>query len=75
MRLRGAFVIPKESGRAFEVLASEVLRGIEMEGPQTLDLNAFALPDLGEHFSAGRTRFFTGYHPRKGRRALVEPAA
>ena len=66
MRLREAFVIPKESGRAFEVLASELLRVIEIEGPQTLDFNAFALPDLGEHFSAGRTRFFTGCHPRKG---------
>jgi uncharacterized protein YcgI (DUF1989 family) len=66
MALRDSFVIPKETGRAFEVRAGEVLRIVEVEGAQTVDLNAFALPDLGEHFSAGRTRFFTGCHPKKG---------
>lgn len=66
MVLRESFVIPKERGRAFEVHAGELLRVIEVEGPQTVDFNAFALPDFGEHFSAGRTRFFTGCHPKKG---------
>ena len=65
MELRESFVIPKETGRAFEVRAGELLRVIEVEGPQTVDFNAFALPELGEHFSAGRTRFFTGCHPKK----------
>jgi uncharacterized protein YcgI (DUF1989 family) len=60
------FTIPKETGRAFEVRAGNVLRVIEAEGPQTCDFNAFVLPSLGERFSAGRTRFFTGIHPRKG---------
>lgn len=66
LRLRDSFVIPKERGRAFEVKAGERLKVIESEGPQTVDFNAFVLPDLKEHFSAGRTRFFTGIHPRVG---------
>lgn len=66
MSLRESFVVPKERGRAFTVQAGELMRVIEIEGPQTLDFNAFALPDYGEHFSAGRTRFFTGCHPKKG---------
>ncbi len=66
MQLADAFVIAKETGRAFEVEAGQLLRVIEIEGPQTVDFNAFVLPDLGEHFSAGRTRFFTGCHPRLG---------
>ncbi len=66
MALRESFVIPKETGRAFEVRAGELLRVIEVDGAQTVDFNAFVLPDLGEHFSAGRTRFFTGCHPRTG---------
>lgn len=66
MELLESFVIPKETGRAFEVRAGQVLRVIEVEGAQTVDFNAFVLPELKERFSAGRTRFFTGCHPRKG---------
>jgi len=61
-----SFVIPKETGRAFEVHAGQRLKVVEIEGAQTVDFNAFVLPDLRERFSAGRTRFFTGIHPRKG---------
>jgi uncharacterized protein YcgI (DUF1989 family) len=66
MALVESFVIPKETGKAFEVRAGQLLRVIEVEGAQTVDLNAFVLPDLKECFSAGRTRFFTGCHPKKG---------
>jgi uncharacterized protein YcgI (DUF1989 family) len=66
MVLSESFVIPKETGKAFQVHAGELLRVIEVEGAQTVDLNAFVLPDLKECFSAGRTRFFTGCHPKKG---------
>jgi uncharacterized protein YcgI (DUF1989 family) len=73
MSLREEFVIPKERGRAFEVYAGEVLRVIEVDGPQTCDFNAFVLPDFKEAFSAGRTRFFTGAHPRKGDPLYTNP--
>jgi uncharacterized protein YcgI (DUF1989 family) len=65
-RLLDSFVIPKERGRAFEVRAGQLLKVIEIEGAQTLDFNAYVLPDFHERFSAGRTRFFTGIHPREG---------
>ena len=64
--LLDSFVIDKERGRAFELRAGQRLKVIEIEGPQTVDFNAFVLPGLREHFSAGRTRFFTGIHPRVG---------
>lgn len=60
------FVIPKETGKAIEVHEGQTLRVIEEEGGQACDFNAWVLPDLREYFSAGRTRFFTGIHPRKG---------
>jgi uncharacterized protein YcgI (DUF1989 family) len=65
-RLLDSFKIPKERGRAFEVRPGQRLKVIEVEGPQTVDFNAFVLPDLREQFSAGRTRFFTGIHPHVG---------
>jgi uncharacterized protein YcgI (DUF1989 family) len=65
-RVVDSFVIPKERGRAFEMRAGQLLKVTEIEGPQTLDFNAFVLPDFNERFSAGRTRFFTGIHPRRG---------
>jgi uncharacterized protein len=65
-KLVDTFIIPKETGRAFHVRAGQVLRVIEVEGGQTVDFNAFVSPDYRERFSAGRTRFFTGIHPRKG---------
>ncbi len=66
MRLMDSFVTPKESGRAFYVKAGQILRVIEVEGPQTCDLNAWNAQNFAECFSAGRTRFFTGVHPKKG---------
>lgn len=61
-----SFVIPKESGKGFYVKKGQVLRVIEVDGPQTCDLIAWNADNRKEHYSAGRTRFFTGAHPRKG---------
>ncbi len=66
LHLRESFVIPKETGRAFYVKAGEILRVIEIEGAQTCDFNAWNARNFLEYFSAGRTRFFTGVHPKKG---------
>ncbi len=65
-RLAESFVIPRETGKAFYVKAGQVLRVIEIEGAQTCDLNAWSARNYLEYFSAGRTRFFTGVHPKKG---------
>lgn len=65
-KLAEEFIIPKERGHAFQLRTGQVLRVIEIEGGQTVDFNAFVSPDFRERFSAGRTRFFTGIHPRKG---------
>lgn len=73
IRIVDSFVIPKEHGRSFEMKAGQLLKVIEVEGAQTLDFNAFVLPDLKERFSAGRTRFFTGIHPRKGDQLWSNP--
>jgi uncharacterized protein len=73
MTLRDEFIIPKERGKAFEVRLDETLRVIEVDGPQTCDFNAYVLPDFKETFSAGRTRFFTGAHPRKGDALYTNP--
>ncbi len=64
--LTESFVIPQETGRAFPVKAGQILRVIEIEGAQTCDLNAWNACNFLECFSAGRTRFFTGVHPKKG---------
>jgi len=56
-------IIPPEQGIAFQVLAGQLLRITEFDGPQTCDLNLFVLPDFKERFSAGRTRAFTSIHP------------
>lgn len=68
-----SFVIPKESGKGFYVRKGQVLRIIEVEGPQTADLNAWNSDNLKEHYSAGRTRFFTGAHPRRGDSLWTKP--
>lgn len=65
-KLVESFVIPKESGKAFYVTRGQVLRVVEVDGPQTCDLNVWNSDNRHEHYSAGRTRFFTGAHPRKG---------
>lgn len=61
-----SFIIPKETGKAFYAHKGHILRIIEIDGPQTADFNCWNSDNLKEHYSAGRTRFFTGAHPRKG---------
>jgi uncharacterized protein YcgI (DUF1989 family) len=60
------FIIPKETGKAFVVKRDQILRIIEVDGPQTADVNIWNLYHYGEAFSAGRTRYFSGIHPKKG---------
>lgn len=67
------FVIPKKSGRAFEVRKGQILRVIAIEGPQVADLNAFNLHDFSERFSASRTRSMEGIYVREGTKLYSNP--
>lgn len=71
--LISSFVIPKETAKAFVVRKGQVMRVICHEGPQTADFNAWVLDNHEEYFAAGRTRFFTGCHPRKGDYLYTNP--
>jgi uncharacterized protein YcgI (DUF1989 family) len=67
LALVGSFVLPKEQGLAFEVKRGQVLRVIQIEGPQVVDFNAFVLENFDERFCAGRTRSQIGnIHPKVG---------
>ncbi|CAN5650510.1 hypothetical protein BH23CHL7_BH23CHL7_01960 [soil metagenome] len=59
-------VIAKQTGFAVAMQAGQKLRLTTLDGPQTCDLNIFALPELRERFSAGRTRTRSGIHPSVG---------
>jgi hypothetical protein len=72
-RLVNEFIIPKKSGRAFEVRKGQILRVVAVEGPQVADLNAFNLHDLREHFSAARTRSVGGLYVREATRLYSNP--
>ena len=50
------FVIPKAQGKALEVRKGQVLRIIEVEGPQVPDLIMYNLHDMRERFSVPFTR-------------------
>ena len=67
------FVIPKETGRAFVVEKGQVLRVIEVEGPQVADFNAFGKDDPREVFWSGRTRIFEGAHLTVGSQLWSTP--
>lgn len=66
LKLINQFILPKEEGIAFEVKRGQVLRVIEIEGPQVVDFNAFAVANFKERFCAGRTRAQVGVHPQEG---------
>ena len=68
------FVIPKETGRAFEVKKGEILRVTTIEGPQVADLNAFCREDPREMFWSGRTRTFQGTHLTVGHQLWSTPS-
>lgn len=72
-RLIDEFVIPKKSGRAFQVRKGHILRVIAIEGPQVADFNAFNRHDLRERFSASRTRSISGFYVREGTKLYSNP--
>jgi uncharacterized protein YcgI (DUF1989 family) len=55
-------VVPKRSGWAWEVRASQVCRLITVAGPQVVDFNAWNLHNPRERFWASRTRQLQGAH-------------
>jgi uncharacterized protein YcgI (DUF1989 family) len=60
--------IPKATGRAFKVRAGQVLRVIQLEGPQVVDFNAWNADNPEEYFWAGRTRIIEAAHLTRGNR-------
>lgn len=55
-------VVPKRTGWAWEVRASQVCRLVTVEGPQVVDFNAWSLHNPRERFWASRTRQLQGAH-------------
>lgn len=53
-------IIPKCEGRSFTVRKGQVLRVIEVDGPQAADMIAFNLHDFRESISAWLTRHLSG---------------
>lgn len=49
------FVIPKKTGKAFEVYKGQVMKIIEVEGGQCADMNIFNLHNLKEKYGASLT--------------------
>jgi uncharacterized protein len=60
--------IPRETGFAFPVRQSQVLRITCCDGPQVADFNAFSATDASEYFWSGRTRTLQGAHLHVGDR-------
>ncbi|GAB2602543.1 hypothetical protein Aab01nite_62400 [Paractinoplanes abujensis] len=54
------------TGKAVEVAAGRVLRIVQLEGHQCVDLNVFTLADRRERLHVGRTRGLQGLHPGPG---------
>ncbi|MBL7253068.1 DUF1989 domain-containing protein [Paractinoplanes lichenicola] len=54
------------TGKAVEVAAGQVLRIVQLEGHQCVDLNVFTLADRRERLHVGRTRGMQGPHPAPG---------
>ncbi len=67
------FVIPKETGKAFVVKKGQILRVIEIDGPQVADFNAFNKEAPREMFWSGRTRIFHGAHLTVGNQLWSTP--
>ena len=68
-----SFVIPARTGKAFRLLASQVVRVSCVEGPQVADMIVFNLLDPTEKFWSGRTRVIHGGHLRVGDRLWSVP--
>ncbi|MFQ5913693.1 MAG: DUF1989 domain-containing protein [Nitrospinota bacterium] len=67
------FVIPKETGRAFVIEQGQILRVVQVEGPQVADFNAFSRHDPREMFWSGRTRILQGAHLTAGHQLWSTP--
>ncbi len=72
-KLRQEFVIPKETGKAFIVKRGQILRVIDIEGPQVADFNAFNLQEPREMFWSGRTRLLQKAHLTVGHQLWSTP--
>ncbi len=66
-------VIPKEVGRAFVVEKGQVLRVMDIEGPQVADFNAFNKDDPREMFWSGKSRILQGAHLTVGNQLWGTP--
>jgi uncharacterized protein YcgI (DUF1989 family) len=66
MRLVRSLRLPREQGVAFDIKQGQILRIIEVEGPQVVDFEAFVLANPRERLCAGRTRAKVGVHPQSG---------
>src|SRR5205085_2893567 len=64
--LKTDLVLQPVSGKALPVLQGEVLRMVQEEGEQCVDLNAFNLNDYKECMSISSTRSAIGFRIGKG---------
>jgi len=72
-QLRRELVIPKETGKAFLLKRGQILRVIDIEGPQVADFNAFNREDPREMFWSGRTRLLQKAHLTVGHQLWSTP--
>ena len=59
-------VLEPGTGKAFELLAGQVMRLEQIEGNQCIDFNCFNLHDYKEFMHTGRTRTLHGINPTEG---------
>jgi len=59
-------VLEPGTGKAYELLAGQVMRIEQIEGNQCVDFNCFNLHDYKEYMHCGRTRTLHGVNPTEG---------
>jgi uncharacterized protein YcgI (DUF1989 family) len=64
--LLSTVVLQPGTGKAFELLAGQVMRIEQIEGNQCVDFNCFNLHDYKEFMHCGRTRTLHGINPSEG---------
>ena len=64
--LIASVVLEPGTGKAFELLAGQIMRVEQIEGNQCVDFNAFNLHDYKEFMHCGRTRTLHGINPTEG---------
>ncbi len=60
------WVLEPGTGKAFELLAGQIMRIEQIEGNQCVDFNCFNLHDYKEFMHCGRTRTLHGINPTEG---------